>query len=105
MPYVDHSLHPAFRSHEETGRKAIYVNRLMSVKVEGRDENESEELLNAVFIMPRRTNLSTVMRPSVFEGRPAEVQELSCLFCPERQFGCVLSQLWRVTSFGLRAHP
>jgi len=49
LDFLDHSLHPAFRTHEETGRKAIYVNRLMSVKVEGMDENESEELLNAVF--------------------------------------------------------
>jgi alpha-ketoglutarate-dependent taurine dioxygenase len=49
LNYVDHSLHPTFRTHEETGRKAIYVNRLMSVKVNGMDENESEKLLNAVF--------------------------------------------------------
>jgi taurine dioxygenase len=49
LNYVDHSLHPAFRTHEETGRKAIYVNRLMSVKVDGMDENKSEKLLNAVF--------------------------------------------------------
>ena len=40
LDYVDHSLHPAFRTHEETGRKAIYVNRLMSVKVEDMDERE-----------------------------------------------------------------
>lgn len=47
--FIDHSLHPAFRTHDETGRKAIYVNRLMSVKVEGMDEKEGEALLNAVF--------------------------------------------------------
>src|SRR5581483_8951954 len=49
LNFVDHSVHPAFRTHDETGRKAIYVNRLMSVKVEGLDEKESEELLNSVF--------------------------------------------------------
>ena len=47
--FTDHSLHPAFRAHDETKRKAIYVNRLMSMKVEGMDEKESEELLNATF--------------------------------------------------------
>ena len=46
---VDKSAHPAFRTHEENGRKAIYVNRLMSVGVEGMDQKEGEELLNAVF--------------------------------------------------------
>ena len=46
---VDRSLHPAFRTHEETGRKAIYVNRLMSMKVEGMDDEEALRLLNAVF--------------------------------------------------------
>jgi taurine dioxygenase len=29
---VDQAAHPAFRTHEETGRKAIFVNRLMSVR-------------------------------------------------------------------------
>ena len=33
--FTDHSLHPAFRAHDETKRKAIYVNRLMSMRVEG----------------------------------------------------------------------
>jgi len=49
LDFTDHSLHPAFRTHDETGRKAIYVNRLMSVRVDGLDEKESEDLLNAVF--------------------------------------------------------
>jgi taurine dioxygenase len=45
----DAASHPAFRTHEETGRKAIFVNRLMSTKVEGLDDAEGERLLNAVF--------------------------------------------------------
>lgn len=46
---IDESGHPAFRTHEETGRKAIYVNRLMSRRVEGMDEEEGMKLLRAVF--------------------------------------------------------
>jgi taurine dioxygenase len=49
LNFVDSSLHPVFRTHDETGRKAIYVNRLMSVKIEGLDGEESEDALNAVF--------------------------------------------------------
>src|SRR4029077_17543616 len=42
-------VHPVFRTHEDTGRKAVYVNRLMTVGVEGMPEAESALLLNAVF--------------------------------------------------------
>ena len=41
--------HPVFRTHEETGRKAVYVNRLMTVKVLDVPEAESEKLLDAVW--------------------------------------------------------
>jgi len=37
--------HPVFRTHEETARKAVYVNRLMTVRVDGLPEDESERLL------------------------------------------------------------
>ncbi len=41
--------HPVFRTHEDTGRKAVYVNRLMTVKVLDMAEDESDRLLDAVF--------------------------------------------------------
>ncbi|MDB5595760.1 MAG: Taurine catabolism dioxygenase TauD/TfdA [Hyphomicrobiales bacterium] len=43
------STHPVFRTHEETGRKAVYVNRLMTTGVAGMTEAQSEPLLAAVF--------------------------------------------------------
>jgi taurine dioxygenase len=43
------SVHPVFRTHDQTGRKAIYVNRLMTVRIEGLPEDESDTLLNAMF--------------------------------------------------------
>jgi len=42
-------VHPVFRTHDETGRKAIYVNRLMTVGIVDMPQAESEPLLKAVF--------------------------------------------------------
>ena len=43
------SSHPVFRTHDETGRKAIYVNRLMTEGVEGLPAEESARLLASVY--------------------------------------------------------
>jgi taurine dioxygenase len=42
-------VHPVFRTHEDTGKKAVYVNRLMTVGVADMAPAESAPLLNAVF--------------------------------------------------------
>lgn len=41
--------HPVFVTHDETGRKAIYVNRLMTIGIEGMSDDEATPLLEAVF--------------------------------------------------------
>src|SRR5215475_5430746 len=43
------AVHPIFRTHDETSRQAVYVDRLMTVKVIDMPPAESDELLNAVF--------------------------------------------------------
>jgi taurine dioxygenase len=43
------STHPIFRTHDETGRKAIYVNRLMTDSVVDMPRDQSDDLLGRVY--------------------------------------------------------
>lgn len=49
-----HATHPVIRTHPETGRKVIYVNRLMTEEIVGLSEADSDATLNALFDLTER---------------------------------------------------
>lgn len=46
---VRHQSQPLFITHHATGKKALYISRLMSARIEGLSRDESEDALNQLF--------------------------------------------------------
>jgi taurine dioxygenase len=46
---VQHCVQPVFITHPATGRKSLYISRLMTARIEGFSHEESEDALNQLF--------------------------------------------------------
>ena len=51
---IPHCFHPVFITHPDTGRKTLFVDRLMTARIEGETEEESARLLNLLYDIGER---------------------------------------------------
>jgi taurine dioxygenase len=51
---VPHYAHPVFVTHPDTGRKTLFVDRLMTTRIEGMSAAESDEILNQLYEIGER---------------------------------------------------
>jgi taurine dioxygenase len=65
---IPHAYHPVFITHPDTGRKSLFVDRLMTVRIEGLSEEESREMLGQLYDIGERRDFiyEHVWRPGDF---------------------------------------
>jgi len=51
---IPHHCHPVFISHPDTGRKSLFVDRLMTVRIEGMSQDESDAVLRQLYDIGER---------------------------------------------------
>jgi taurine dioxygenase len=51
---IPHHAHPVFITHPETGRKTLFVDRLMTTRIEGMSEEESSAILEQLYDIGER---------------------------------------------------
>lgn len=55
LSHAAHWFHPVFATHSETGRKSLFVDRLMTARIEGFAKEENEVLLEQLYEIGERS--------------------------------------------------
>lgn len=55
LSHAAHWFHPVFATHSETGRKSLFVDRLMTARIEGFTKEENEVLLEQLYEIGERS--------------------------------------------------
>jgi taurine dioxygenase len=65
---IPHCYHPVFITHPDTGRKSLFVDRLMTARIEGLDQAESDAVLQQLYEIGERREFiyEHVWRPDDF---------------------------------------
>ena len=53
----DDGIHPIIRTHDETGRKVLYVSERFTIGIQGMDDSEAQPILNELFEHQLKPNL------------------------------------------------
>lgn len=51
---IPHHAHPIFITHPDTGRKTLFVDRLMTTRIEGMSQQESDDILSQLYEIGER---------------------------------------------------
>ena len=83
--------HPIVRTHPETGKKILYVNSMYTKKILNMDKNESEDILNKIFLHQERLDFTcrfkwTENAVAIWDNRSTQHQGLTDFF-PGRGLG------------------
>tara|TARA_Y100000590_G_scaffold115413_1_gene131702 strand:+ start:846 stop:1673 length:828 start_codon:yes stop_codon:yes gene_type:complete len=85
------NIHPIVRTHPETGKKILFVNSMYTKRIEGLNENESNEILKELFYHQERLDLTcrfkwTENAVAIWDNRSTQHQGLTDFF-PGRGLG------------------
>ena len=76
------AVHPVVRTHDETKRKALYVNRLMSVRIEGMPQERERQAARLPVRSFRKAGIR--LYPCLAQGRPDRVGQSQFQSRPHR---------------------